>query len=85
MKVGQNDMSGIIWAPLVCFFHVLCVLTMYFILLFLGPMYILKVQGLWWALKHGGTMKMGPNNARCVVWALGEFFYILNHVFLYVM
>ena len=27
-------------------------------------------------------MKTGPNDARCVVWALGEFFYILNRVFL---
>ena len=26
-------------------------------------------------------MKTGPNDARCVVWALGEFFYILNRVF----
>ena len=27
-------------------------------------------------------MKMGPNNARHIIWALGEVFYILNHVFL---
>ena len=27
------------------------------------------------------TMKTGPNDARCVIWALGKFFYILNCVF----
>ena len=34
------------------------------------------------AIGRAVMTKMGPNNARCVIWALSEFFYILNRVFL---
>ena len=29
------------------------------------------------------TMRTGPNNARHVVWAIGEFFYFISSYFLY--
>ena len=33
--------------------------------------------------KHSGIMKMGPNNARCIIRALGEFFKFLIVFFIY--
>ena len=38
----------------------------------------MKVQiGWWWA----AVMKTGPNNARCIVWAIGTSFFTSSRVF----
>ena len=31
--------------------------------------------------REGGMMKMGPNNTRCVIWALGQFFFLFRTFF----
>ena len=36
-----------------------------------------------WETGRPVRRNMGPNNARCIVWALGEFFFLFLHFIVY--
>src|ERR1700678_326431 len=61
------------WALGMFFFRVLYILTNDF-LFYLGCIYILQARE-WFGLT--AITKMGPNDARHVVWALGTMFFVL--------
>ena len=61
------------------FFFVLFYINGYFIV-FIGCIYDLSERE---TVRTTGRIKTGPNDVRCIVWALGEFFCFLFHVILY--
>jgi len=68
METGLNDASCVVWAISKCFYFIFF-LVLIKKKLYLGTMSVIKGRkGL------GKTMmtKTGPNDARHVVWALGE-------------
>ena len=81
-KTGPNNMRCVIWALgeffFFFFFFLFCVIG-YFIV-FIGCIYNLSERE---TVRTTGRIKMGPNDVRCVVWALGEFFCFLFRIILY--
>ena len=47
----------------------------YYQLQYVGIFHVLQVPG---GLEKAATMKMGPNDARHVVWAFGKFFFFFD-------
>ena len=67
---GPNDTRCIIWA-LGEFFYLFSLCFFLYLMICIGAINSLKVQ---WGSTQATTMTMGPNNARRVIWALGECF-----------
>ena len=79
-KMGPNNVRRVVWAlGEFFFFCVLFYINGYFIV-FIGCIYNLSKRE---TVRTTGRIKMGPNNVRRVIWALGEFFCFLFRVILY--
>ena len=72
MITGPNDVSRVVWALGEIFIYFLRVFFWY-LTIYIGTTDILKVQC---GSTQATMTTMGPNDARCVVRALGEFFFL---------
>ena len=76
VTTGPNDVRRVVWALgefslYFSFIHLILIIIFRYYNLQKG--YLKPRRDVWKAMMR----ITGPNDARCVVWALGEFFYIL--------
>ena len=81
-KTGPNDAFCVVWAIGKSFFFFLCflfILTIFFFA-YLGPIRVINGRrGLGWP----AIRKTGPNDAFCVVWAMGKSFFLFSLFFIH--
>ena len=87
MRKGPHNMPGVVWALGECFLisFVFFDDNICFIADMAYNIQIMQLERLW----NVKIMRKGPNDARCIVWALGEcflisfmFFLVIIHVLL---